>query len=67
MFAGGEDCTVGIRRGLQLPESLTQEGDIVADVLNRRIDFMGDAGRQLTDRFELLRMCRAVFPDRGDR
>ena len=34
---------------------------VVADILGRRIDFMGDSGGELADRFELVGMAKLYF------
>ena len=40
---------------------IAQEGEIVGDELRRRVDFMGDAGGELTYAFDLLRLAELGF------
>jgi len=40
---------------------IAQEGEIIGYELSGRIDFMGDAGRELADTFKLLRLAKLAF------
>ena len=47
--------------GGQIAEAVLHELGIVADVLGRRIDLVGDAGSELPDGFHLLRVLESDF------
>ena len=69
----GFDRLAGGERGAQAPDAIEQPAEIaervleepriVAHVLCRRVDFMGDACGELADGFELLRLAQLTFED----
>jgi hypothetical protein len=61
LLDSAEEALVLAEDGNNLGEGLLEETDVVADVLRRSVDLMGDAGGEPADGFEFLGVAELEF------